>query len=280
MNTGLTHWKKPWCWERLKAGGEGGNRGWDAWMVSLTQWTWVWASSRRWWRTGKPGVLQSTGSQSLSDWIARAICATGVTVPRSARLLTVRAGTLKQVIRLQVQSSSLYNRPRSYMKASTRCSDLELQDLFFHLLCLAKSCWWVTNGRALSITMLCFMTSSDSQHISLNRNSNPSFLFFGGWDHQERSSSVAVSCLPCGWENWPFASLKREWFRATSDYTGSVLCGGFMVWGRTASSFFWMLQLRIIGLFFKANGVWLYWEVLATSRFLITCSWSCFRFFL
>ena len=44
----LTHWKRPWCWERLKAGGEGGNRGW---IASLTQWTWVWASSGIWWRT-------------------------------------------------------------------------------------------------------------------------------------------------------------------------------------------------------------------------------------
>ena len=37
----LTHWKRPWCWERLKAGGEGDDRGWDSWMASLTQWTWV-----------------------------------------------------------------------------------------------------------------------------------------------------------------------------------------------------------------------------------------------
>ena len=37
----LTHWKRPWCWERLKAGGEGDDRGWDGWMASSTQWTWV-----------------------------------------------------------------------------------------------------------------------------------------------------------------------------------------------------------------------------------------------
>ena len=43
----LTHWKIPWCWERLKAGGEGDDRGLDEWMASLTQWTWVWANSRR-----------------------------------------------------------------------------------------------------------------------------------------------------------------------------------------------------------------------------------------
>ena len=40
----LTHWKRPWSWERLNAGGEGDNRGWDGWMASLTRWTWVWVS--------------------------------------------------------------------------------------------------------------------------------------------------------------------------------------------------------------------------------------------
>ena len=64
-------WKRPWCWERLKAGGVGDGRGWDSWMASPTWWTWVWASSRSWWWTRKAGVLQSMGSQSqtwLSDW--------------------------------------------------------------------------------------------------------------------------------------------------------------------------------------------------------------------
>ena len=53
----LTHRKRPQCWERLRAG-EGSDRGWDGWTVSLTQCTWVWANSGRQWRTGKPGVLQ------------------------------------------------------------------------------------------------------------------------------------------------------------------------------------------------------------------------------
>ena len=60
----LTHWKRSWCWERLRAGGEGDDRGWDGWMASLTQRTWVWANSESWWRTGRPGGLQSMGSQS------------------------------------------------------------------------------------------------------------------------------------------------------------------------------------------------------------------------
>ena len=45
----LTRLKRPWCWERLKAGGEGDDRGWDGWMASPTQWTWVWVNSRSWW---------------------------------------------------------------------------------------------------------------------------------------------------------------------------------------------------------------------------------------
>ena len=58
-----------WHWERLKVGGEGDNRGWDDWMVSLTWWMWVWASSRSRWWTGKPGVLQSVGLQRVGhDW--------------------------------------------------------------------------------------------------------------------------------------------------------------------------------------------------------------------
>ena len=62
-------WKRPWCWERLKAGGEGDDRGWDSWMTSPTQWTWVWASSRSWWWTGKPGMLQFMGLQRVGhNW--------------------------------------------------------------------------------------------------------------------------------------------------------------------------------------------------------------------
>ena len=61
----LTHWKRPWCWERLMAGGEGDDRGWDGWLASLTQRTWIWVSLGSWWWTGKPGVLQSMGSQRV-----------------------------------------------------------------------------------------------------------------------------------------------------------------------------------------------------------------------
>ena len=64
----LTHWKRPWCWERFKAG-EGDNRAWDGWMTSLTRWTWVWTSFGSWWWTGRPGMLQSMRSQRVGhNW--------------------------------------------------------------------------------------------------------------------------------------------------------------------------------------------------------------------
>ena len=62
--------EKTWYWVRLRAGGEGGDKGWDGWMASLTQWTWVWANSGRWWRIGKPGVLQFMGSQRVRHDLA------------------------------------------------------------------------------------------------------------------------------------------------------------------------------------------------------------------
>ena len=66
----LTHWKRPWSRQRLKAGGEGDDRGWDSWMASPTGWTWVWVNSgSRWW-TGRPGVLKFMGSQRVRhDWV-------------------------------------------------------------------------------------------------------------------------------------------------------------------------------------------------------------------
>ena len=64
----LIHWKRPWCWERLRAG-EGDDRGWDGWMASPTQWTWVWVDSRSWWWTGRPGLLWFMGSQRVGhEW--------------------------------------------------------------------------------------------------------------------------------------------------------------------------------------------------------------------
>ena len=62
--------ERPWCWERLKVGGEENSREWSSWMATLTWWTWVWVSSRSSWWTGRPGVLQSLGSQRVGHYWA------------------------------------------------------------------------------------------------------------------------------------------------------------------------------------------------------------------
>ena len=67
----LIHWRRPRCWVRSRAE-EGDDRGWDGWMASSTQQIWVWTNSRRWWRTGKPDMLQSRGLQREGhDWMTR-----------------------------------------------------------------------------------------------------------------------------------------------------------------------------------------------------------------
>ena len=66
----LTHWKRPWCWEGLGAGGERDDRGWDGWVASQTWWTWVLVNSRSLWWTGRPGMLRFMGSQRVGhDWV-------------------------------------------------------------------------------------------------------------------------------------------------------------------------------------------------------------------
>ena len=77
----LTHCKRPWCWERLRAGGEGDDGGWDGWMASLTQWTWVWVDSGGWWWTERPDMLWFMGLQRVGhhwetelNWITLQYC--------------------------------------------------------------------------------------------------------------------------------------------------------------------------------------------------------------
>ena len=67
----LTHLKRPWCWERLRVGGEGDDRGWYGLMASPTQWTWVWVDSGSWWWTGRPGCFGSWGRKEsdMTEWL-------------------------------------------------------------------------------------------------------------------------------------------------------------------------------------------------------------------
>ena len=66
----LTHQKRPWRWERLRAGGEGNDRGWDGWMASPSQMTWVWVDPGSWWWTGRPGMLRFLWSWRVGhSWV-------------------------------------------------------------------------------------------------------------------------------------------------------------------------------------------------------------------
>ena len=66
----LTLWKRPWCWERLKTGGEGDDIGWDGWIASLTQWTWVWANSWRWWENRAAWCAAVQGVAKSWTWLS------------------------------------------------------------------------------------------------------------------------------------------------------------------------------------------------------------------
>ena len=67
----LSHLTRPWCWERLREGREGDDRGWDCWMASLTQWTWVWVNTRSWWWKGGLACCGSRGCKELdtTEWL-------------------------------------------------------------------------------------------------------------------------------------------------------------------------------------------------------------------
>ena len=81
----LTYWKKPWCLERLKSG-EGDDRGWDGWMGSPTQCTWVWASSSCSWSTVKSGMVQTVGWQRVGeDWVTELTNAPSIGSPQWIR---------------------------------------------------------------------------------------------------------------------------------------------------------------------------------------------------
>ena len=83
--------KRPWCWERLKAG-EGDDRGWGGWMASPTPWTWVWLNSGNWWWTGRTGVLQSMGLQRVGhDWVTDLIWSDLISFRCAARRFSIFA---------------------------------------------------------------------------------------------------------------------------------------------------------------------------------------------
>ena len=107
----LTHLKRPWCWERLRAGGEGDNTGWSGWMASSTWWTWVCVDTGSWWWTGRSGMLRFMGSQRVGhDWATEL----NWTVPSGCWSLINR---LVQAASLEYLPNSLaiYKRKYQYM---------------------------------------------------------------------------------------------------------------------------------------------------------------------
>ena len=131
----LTHWKRLWCWEGLGAGKEGDNRGWDDWMASLTQWTWVSVYSGSWWWAGRPGVLRIRGSRRVGhDWSTDLIWL----FPKAHLTLHFRMFSLRWIttpslfsgsLRAFLYSSSIYfyNHFAIYLKLAQHCKSLQLK---------------------------------------------------------------------------------------------------------------------------------------------------------
>ena len=149
----LTHWKTPWCWERLKVGGERDDRWWDGWMASPTWWTWVWVSSRSWWWTGRPDVLQSMGLQrvghnwatELTEWWGR-ICYYCTILPHKQRWISIRAHFAHE-IRIFIRCVALLQRFPNTPKPFTLGNELPPKQANFQWeggnglpLLLAKGC--------------------------------------------------------------------------------------------------------------------------------------------
>ena len=108
-----TNWKRPWCWERLKAEEED-NRGWDGWMASPIQWTWTLANSGRWWGTGKCAVLQSMGSRRFGhDLVTEQQVLVLLCTPHIAdgtaytRYLNTSYINIKQIIKFHISDTTM-----------------------------------------------------------------------------------------------------------------------------------------------------------------------------
>ena len=140
----LQYLKRPWCWERLKAGGEGDDRGRDGWMASLTQWTWVWVNSESWWWTGGPGVLRSMGLQRVGhNWATELNWITHEVGTSIIPILLMRKVRLKEMKKLLV--SRHFYQLTQYLNTK---------------FCLPKRCfsplweWEVTEGTRLWLLLL------------------------------------------------------------------------------------------------------------------------------
>ena len=149
----IDSWKRPWCWERLKVGEEGDDRGWDGWMASPTRCTWVWASSGRWWWRENPGMLQSMELQRVGhDWT------TELTKVMDFILLFY---TFKRVMYHWRQSPKLLKRKswRFELLILKKIPRRELINLY---------CIWSISIKILEIDFLGCLYSINKNNVSLN----------------------------------------------------------------------------------------------------------------
>ena len=97
----LTHWKRPWCWGRLKTR-EGDDRGWDGWRALPSRWTWVWVNSGSWWWTGRPGMLQFMESQRVGhDWATDLIWFATCVPCVSYKSFLIFKDTIRNIVRIK-----------------------------------------------------------------------------------------------------------------------------------------------------------------------------------
>ena len=173
----LTHLERPWCWERLKAGGEGNNRGWNVWMASPTQLTWIWVNFGSWWWTGRPGVLRFMGSQRVGqDW------ATELYWVYICHCYCLNSShPLLPPVYPQVHSLCLHLHP---FPVNRLISTIFLDSIYMHC-----CCFWVTQSYpALCNPMDWSMTGfSVLHHLPVCSDSCP----LSQWCHPNISSSVA-----------------------------------------------------------------------------------------
>ena len=194
-----THWKRHWCWERLKPREDGDNRGWDGWMASPIRWTWTWASFGRRWGTGNPGMLQSMGSQRVRHDL----------VTEQQQLATYGCGTQDKVFcPLEPQCPWLWNGETAQ---GSVCVGQGYISLCLPGLCDCTACDFLWSRRWLAPS-LC--------PLPRLRHSPPSLCEFSNWpsimaDTWGTRSSLVVGRASSGWcgrwedvqDEWPCLNL-------------------------------------------------------------------------
>ena len=135
------HLKRAWCWERLKAGGEGDNRGWDGWMASPTLWIWVWVDSRNWWWTGRPGVLWSMGSQRVrKNWVTELNWTESSSIFGILRNLHTVLHSGCTSLHSHQQCTAILTSVRWYLIVVLICISLIMSDVEHLFMCLLAIC--------------------------------------------------------------------------------------------------------------------------------------------